>query len=905
MLRRLLRAALPVVLLHSSFFLSEAQAQAPKTYSSSEILLGLKKLNVLGSVLYIAAHPDDENTRLIAYMANGRLVETGYFSCTRGDGGQNLIGPELSEQLGVIRTQELLAARRIDGGRQFFSRANDFGFSKTPEETFKIWDKEQVLADMVWVIRQRRPDVLITRFPPDARAGHGHHTASAILAAEAFDAAGDPKRFPEQLQYVQPWQPKRLFWNTGSFFVKPGENMDGYLKLDAGGYNPLLGQSYGEIAARSRSQHRSQGFGSAAQRGEALEYLQLVKGEKATKDPLEGVDLTWNRVKGGAAVKKLLDEVIRKYDSSNPAASVAGLLKVRETLRRMALPSAPANEKLAAYSTENFWAAEKVAEIEQLVKVCLGLSLEFTAADPTLTSKSVPTITAQILQRAGAPLTLKQVGFLDELPAAKDAGTPLPLNVPVTRTFKTSEIGGFTLPLQGSLLLPDTASSQPYWLRVRGTVGMYAFPALPPAPQAAAPGSAEQWGGGAQTANSAPGPFTLAHLDTPWTNLVLLNNPENEPVLSGVVQLQYGAYELSYRVPVQYKRVDPAIGEIYQPLAVVPPVAVNVVGRAYVFADNQPKTVPVVLRAGRANASGAVALQVPAGWQVEPASIPFTLGSKDEERTVEFRVQPAANNQQSSGQLRAVATLDGQQYSRGIQQISYPHIPTQTLFPEATAPLVRLDVKRRKDEIGYLMGAGDDVPDALRQLGYRVTILKPEDVTEDRLKRFDAVVLGVRAYNTLDRLRVLQPTLLRYVEQGGNLVVQYTVNRGTVIPEIGPYPMQLSNDRVTVEDAPVTITRPQHPLMSTPNKITAEDFKGWQQEQGLYYPSSWDPKYQTVISSNDPGEKPKESAILVTEYGKGHYIYTGLSFFRELPAGVPGAYRLITNMIELRKDKAN
>lgn len=891
MLRRLLRAALPVFLLHSSFFLSEAQAQAPKTYTSSEILLGLKKLNVLGSVLYIAAHPDDENTRLIAYMANGRLVETGYFSCTRGDGGQNLIGPELREQLGVIRTQELLAARRIDGGRQFFSRANDFGFSKTPEETFKIWDKEQVLADMVWVIRQRRPDVLITRFPPDARAGHGHHTASAILAAEAFDAAGDPKRFPEQLQYVQPWQPKRLLWNTGSFFVKPGENMDGYLKLDAGGYNPLLGQSYGEIAARSRSQHRSQGFGSAAQRGEALEYLQLVKGEKATKDPLEGVDLTWNRVKGGAAVQKLLDEVIRKYDPGNPAASVAGLLKVRA-----ALP----------YAANPYWSEIKGQQIQELVVACLGLYAEATADVATLASNQDFILSLTLVNRGSADLRLvrrtwsRGFGF----PAPNKGQLDSVLNQPLlpNQPFISRSRQSIGLepskpywldngPGSSSLTLEDTAwgegdkTTWPAWLNPTRPAGMYALPHALYAGQEPERGYNNPLYKWPDLLGSATGPAL--------------------PLVTLVVRLGEKGEEIGFGIPVQYKRTDPALGELYQPLTVVPPVAVNISGRAYIFADNQPKTVPVVLRAGRANASGAVALQVPAGWQVEPASIPFTLGAKDEERTVEFRVQPAAGNHESSGQLRAVATLDGQTYSRGIQQISYPHIPTQTLFPEATAPLVRLDVKRRKDEIGYLMGAGDEVPEALRQLGYHVNLLKPEDVTEDRLKRFDAVVLGVRAYNTIERMKALQPVLLRYVEQGGNLVVQYTVSRGTVIPEIGPYPMQLSNDRVTVEDAPVTFLRPQHPLLNVPNKITSKDFEGWQQEQGLYYPSSWDPKYQPVISSHDPGEKPKESAILVAEYGKGHYIYTGLSFFRELPAGVPGAYRLITNMIELRKDKAN
>ncbi|KAA9332423.1 PIG-L family deacetylase [Hymenobacter busanensis] len=858
-LRRALLTALLV--LPAAFFGSEAQAQAPKTYSSSEILLGLKKLNVLGSVLYIAAHPDDENTRLIAYMANGRLLETGYFSCTRGDGGQNLIGPELREQLGVIRTQELLAARRIDGGRQFFSRANDFGFSKTAEETFKIWDKEQVLADMVWVIRQRRPDVLITRFPPDARAGHGHHTASAILAAEAFDAAGDPKRFPEQLQYVQPWQPKRLFWNTGSFFVKPGEDMSGYLKVDAGGYNALLGQSYGEIAARSRSQHRSQGFGSAATRGEALEYLQLVKGDKVSKDPFEGVDMSWNRVKGGAAVGKLLDEVIRKYDASKPEGSVPGLLKVREVLFGL----------LAKEDNGRFWQIEKLEELDALIKQSVGLHLEVTAASPSAVYMPSGTMavsaTYEIVNRSNLPIQLlaKQgvvgnealavtsISAMNGMHGNQGKRIDLPTNTRLTDTIS----------IKGSV--STALVSQPYWLRDAASIGMYSV---------------------------------KSQIDR--------GKAENDPAALVHFRFLVGGQMFMYNVPVQYKRVDPAFGEIYQPVAVVPPVAVNLVGRAYVFADNQPKTVPVTLKAGRANAKGTVALQVPANWKVEPASIPFDILNKDEERTVTFQMQPAdKNSPESSGQLRAVATLDGQPYTRGIQTINYPHIPVQTLFLEAVAPLVKLDLKRRNQEIGYLMGAGDEVPDALRQIGYNVTLLKPEDLNAGKLKRYDAVVLGVRAYNTIDRLKYLQKELLEYVEKGGNMVVQYTVNSRVVLPEIGPYSLKLSNDRVTVEDAPVTITKPQHPLMAAPNKITTKDFEGWQQEQGLYYPSSWDPKYQTVISSHDPGETPKESAILVTDYGKGHYIYTGLSFFRELPAGVPGAYRLITNMIELGKDKAN
>ncbi|TGD82807.1 PIG-L family deacetylase [Hymenobacter wooponensis] len=891
---RSFRAAFWALLLtQGSLFVDKAAAQAPKTYSSSEILLGLKKLNVLGSVLYMAAHPDDENTRLIAYMANGRLLETGYLSCTRGDGGQNLIGPELREQLGVIRTQELLAARRTDGGRQFFTRANDFGFSKTSEETFTIWDKEQVLADMVWVIRQRRPDVLITRFPPDARAGHGHHQASAILAAEAFDAAGDPKRFPEQLKYVQPWQPKRLLWNTGSFFVKPGENMDGYLKLDAGVYNPLLGQSYGEIAARSRSQHKSQGFGSSATRGEALEYLQYVKGDKPKADPFEGIDMSWNRVLNGAAVGKLIDEVIRKYDPSNPSASVAGLLKVREGILKLDYQAKALGGTGGFWLTPEYhWIKTKQEQIEELIRASLGLYMEATLPEPTIAPGQAVAARLDVLNRSAVPVTVRGAGALG-------FGRDTTLNT----TLSNEKTLSLRLPLRFAAQL---STSQPYWLREAGTVGMYRVPS-----------ELLLAAGGELRTAQVPGVATVPAQHLPdggggkqvqERNAMLLVNQQNliglpENPASAYIGLQVNVLgtPLFYSVPVQYKSTDPVEGEKYRPLAVVPPVAVNIGGRAYVFADDSPKTIPVTLRAGKASVKGSVALTLPTGWKAEPASFNFDISSKDAEQTVQFRVQPGAGAAEGKTELRAVATVEGQQYSRGYQAIAYNHIPTQILFPEAVAPLVKLDLKRKGQEIGYLMGAGDEVPDALRQIGYNVTLLKPEDITDQNLRRFDAVVLGVRAYNTLDRLKTLQPTLLRYVENGGNMVVQYVVNRGTVMPQIGPYPLTLSADRVTVENAAVTFLNSKQPLLNSPNKITAKDFEGWVQEQGLYYPSQWDAKYQTVLSSHDPNESAKESAILVADYGKGHYIYTGLSLFRELPAGVPGAYRLLTNMVSLGK----
>jgi len=887
-----LRAAarLCLALLTAYCALLTAQAQAPKTYTSSEILLGLKKLNVVGSVMYIAAHPDDENTRLLAYLANGRQLETSYFSCTRGDGGQDLIGPELREQLGVIRTQELLAARRIDGAHQYFSRANDFGFSKTSAETFTIWDKEQVLADMVWVIRQRRPDVLITRFPPDARAGHGHHQASAILAAEAFDAAGDPKRFPEQLKYVQPWQPKRLYWNTGSYFVKPGEKMDGYLTLDAGGYNPLLGQSYGEIAARSRSQHRSQGFGSAAQRGEATEYFQFVKGTPAKTDLFEGIDQTWNRVPGGAAVGKMVDEVIRKYDASNPSASVAGLLQLRTALDatfRQAQSDMIAKKSTLTKIDLNklyFWTSRKSVEVNTLIMASVGLYAEAVVREPIIAAGQSAIATVTLINRSPIPVLIKRISSLS---FSRDSTMQM-----VLAAGKTSS---FELPFSVS---SKVGTSQPYWLRLPNKVGMYELPD--------SVFFAERVTVHHVMANDklvSPG---LIASSTHSFNVIdrqqLIGSPENLPNVPISILLEIDKQPYYVFSPVQYKRTDPVLGELYQPLAIVPPVMVNIpAARAYVFADQQPKQVPVTLRAGQAGVAGSLALQVPSGWQAEPATVAFTLKNKDDEQTVNFTLRPLAGAAEGKAELRAVATVGTEHYSRGIQQIVYPHIPTQTLFPEATAPLVKLNVARgHTKNIGYLMGAGDEVPEALRQLGYAVSLLDPvTDLTAERLARYDAVVLGVRAYNVLDRLKTQQPALLKYVENGGTLLVQYVVNRGTVLPEIGPYPLTLSADRVTVENTPVTFLNPSSPVLNTPNKLTPADFAtGWVQEQGLYYPSAWDAHYQPVIASHDPGETDKQSAILVAPYGKGRYIYTGLSLFRELPAGVPGAFRVLANLVE-------
>ena len=811
--------------------LPAARAQAPAKPSAAKVLQDLKKLNVLGSVLYVAAHPDDENTRLIAYFANEKLYNTGYLAVTRGDGGQNLVGPEIREGLGLIRTQELLQARRTDGGKQFFTRANDFGFSKNPEETFTIWDKEQVLADMVYVIRKFRPDVMVTRFPPDGRAGHGHHSASAILAEEAFEAAANPKRFPEQLKYVEVWQPKRLLWNTGVWSFGSQAEFDKYvdelLKIDVGVYNPLLGKSYGEIAAESRSMHKSQGFGSSGSRGAALEYLKHTKGDQAAKSLFEGIDTSWGRVKGGGAVEKLIQKAIDTYNPVAPASVVPTLIAAKKELEKL---------------LDGYWKRVKLEELQDVLQHAMGLYIEVTANDYAATPGQPVALRVEAINRSEVPVTLQSVRYSF---ASQDTTLNQKLQNNEPLTYSTTA----TLPR-------SMVYSQPYWLRKPGTVGMFAV-----------------------------------------ENQLEVGMPENAPAAQATFALQVSGQPLEITVPVVYKRTDPVDGEVYRPFVVTPPVFVNVSESVYMFASQEPKQVQVLVKSGKNDIAGKVQLQLPKGWRAEPASVPFDLKNKGAEQRVTFTVHPPQEQQEAV--LKAVATINGEAYSKGLNVIDYSHIPAQVTLPEATAKIVKLDLKTKGQNIGYVMGAGDEIPISLQQIGYNVTLLQEADMRLPRLQQFDAIIVGIRAYNTVDRLKFYQPTLLDYVKNGGNLIVQYNTNHSLVLPEIAPYPLQLSRERVAVEDAEVRLLLPNHPVLNTPNKITQKDFEGWVQERGLYFASEWSKEYQAILSSNDPGEPAREGGLLIAPYGKGNYIYTGYSWFRELPAGVPGAYRLFANLISL------
>ena len=801
-----------------------------KQLNSSEIRLALKKLNHLGSVLYIAAHPDDENTRLIAYMANEQKVRTAYLSLTRGDGGQNLIGTEKGPLMGLLRTQELLEARKIDGGEQFFTRAVDFGYSKTAEETFSKWDKDKILADVVWTIRQFKPDIIITRFPPDKRAGHGHHTASALLAAEAFDLAGDSNSYTNQLKYVSTWQPKRMFLNGSTWWDKElQKKVDGnpkkYTAIDIGTYNTLLGKSYAEIAAESRSMHKSQGFGTSKERGSKLEYLELIKGDPITSSIFDGIDLTWNSIEGGSAIENLLNEANTDFDAEHPEKIVPTLTQVYQLLTK--LPNT------------NRWKQSKLQELQHLIESCLGLFVEVTANDYNAAIGNKVRLTTAVLNRSDLKLALVSINYGEK-------------DTTIETLLQNNQLFSF----QHQLTCSKKETTHPYWLN-----------------------------------HNFEGTYQV-------NDQHLIGSPENEPTITARFTFKINGIELPVVRPVVYKWTDRVKGEIYRPFVLVPKVTANIADQVYVFASDQPKTIRIYLTAHQANIKGTISLQLPSGWDSEPNSISYEMTTKNEEKIVIFKVTPPLN--ESVGE--AIIQLNNETKNvKSLVNITYDHLSTQTLLPLAKAKLVRLNVATKGKSIGYIKGAGDEIPIALEQLGYTVKPLDETTIKNSDLAIYDAIICGIRAYNTNDYMANVHTKLMEYVKNGGNYVVQYNTNRGVDTKIIGPYPFQLSRDRVTVEEANTTFLAPHHNLLNTPNKITPKDFEKWVQERGLYFPNKWDERYTAILGWNDPNEEITKGSLLVANYGKGSFIYTGISFFRELPAGVPGAFRLFANIVSYNK----
>ncbi|WP_309640517.1 PIG-L family deacetylase [Flavobacterium sp.] len=828
------------------FSIPNSIAQQPQKPDAVAIYNQIQKLNFLGSVLYIAAHPDDENTRLISYLSNEKKARTGYLSLTRGDGGQNLIGPELRELLGVIRTQELIEARKIDGGEQFFSRANDFGYSKNPDETLAIWNKEQVLSDIIYVIRKFQPDVIINRF--DARSPgttHGHHTSSAILSLEAFDQSNNPNIFPNQLTSVGVWQPKRAFFNTSWWFYGSKEKFEktdksNLMALSIGVYYPSLGKSNQEIAALSRSRHQSQGFGSTGTRGDEQEYLELLKGEtpqdtrgaaelsEAKSNIFEGIDTSWNRVKGGKAIGDLLSNVEKNFDFKNPQTSIPDLVKAYSLIIKL---------------DDTHWKTIKSEEIKKIIAACSGLYLEAVANNQELTPNATLKIKLEAINRSAVPMQLTSVSTFP----TSNASIP-------QSDLKTNTLQNFDLEFN----VPESITyTQPYWLAEKGTVGMYRV----------------------DDQNNIGKPDVIREVK------VTFNVAINDVVIP-------------FEREVVYKTNDDVKGEVYKPLDIVPDVTTSIKNKVVLFNDGKTKTIEVKIKSGKDNIKGDLQLELPENWKHTPQSIPFTLTKKGEEQTVAFQITPPKNAEEITA--KCIAIVDGKRFDKEQYNINYEHIAKQQVLKPSEAKLIKLDIKIGKEKIAYIMGAGDEVPKCLTQMGYDVSIIKPEEITAEKLLNFNVVMTGIRAYNTVQALAFKQDILFDFVKSGHTMIAQYNTLDDFVTPNIAPFPMKVSRDRVTEENATVTFLAPQHPILNTPNTITTKDFEGWKQEQGLYYPNEWDAAFTPIIASNDKGETPKKGAILVAKCGKGNYIYTGLSFFRELPEGVSGAYRLMANMISLK-----
>ncbi len=822
------RSALAALVLTTALLGAHPSAAQELTMDSAALAHALDRLARTGRVLYVAAHPDDENTRLLAYLANGLHLGATYLSMTRGGGGQNLIGGEQGELLDVIRTEELLAARRLDGASQRFTRMRDFGYSKTARETLALWDHDQALADVVWIIRTLQPDVIITRFdekPPN----HGHHTASAILAREAFEAAADPARFPEQLaRGVTAWKADRLLHNVPQW--REGPPPAGAVSLDVGAYDARLGLSYGELAAQSRSQHKSQGFGVPGERGPLVERFLSVSGRAVTKDPLEGLDFGWTRY--GPPAKPLvvaLDKARATLDRDRPELALPALLEVHRALA--ALPDEPRTR-------------DARRELDRIIVAASGLFVRATAAKPSAVPGSTVPIKVELVMRRAAGLRAEKVVFPG---GVTEVGAALALD-------EKKE-------LSRDVALPaDAPISAPYWL-----------------------------------AQGVEAPARQAVADP-----TLVGQPEGPAPLSVTVELKAGDRVVRVEAPVMFAWTDRVHGERLRRFVIVPPATVTPTREAIMFRGGRAASLSLVVRAGQDALDANVVLPLPEGWRASPAAQPVKLAKAGDETTVRFEITPPAGAAATS--IAPAVELAGQRWSHRQDVIDYPHIPMQVVLQPARVKLVPLALELPKGVVGYVQGSGDTIPADLEHVGMKVELLDDELLRGGDLKRYAAIVLGIRAYNTRPVLRGAHARLMAYVAQGGTVIVQYNTNsRWDVLDaSIGPYPLEIGRDRVTDERAEMVPVDPKNPVLTTPNRLGPADYQGWVQERGLYFASKYAPEYQPVFRIADPDEAPLQGGLLVAPHGKGRHIYTGLAFFRQLPAGVPGGYRLLVNLIGAR-----
>ncbi len=825
--------------LHSASF-----AQVPETYSSSDIYMQLKKLNVLGSVLYIAAHPDDENNGFLPYLAKERLYRTGYLSLTRGDGGQNLIGSEQGIELGLIRSQELLAARRIDGAEQFFSSAYEFGFSKSASEALSIWDKDLVLSDMVYVIRKFQPDILITRFPADARAGHGHHWASAVLANEAFTAAADPNKFPEQFKLgVKPWQAKRILVNGFNF----GNNtVTGPLKLDAGGYDPLIGKSPGDLGGEARSMHKSQGEGRPRRKGEIIENFMTTGGDTAHNDIMEGVVTDWTRIAGGQEVQTKINDAIKQFNFEHPENSVDALLGIYKSIEGL--------------DYKDMWKQQKLDEVKNLLMNCSGIFAEATTRDEFVLRGDTATINCTINKRNNIDAQLLRVSV---------NGVPKE----VSQSLKTNQ--NYSYDIKKEVFEPPIASAtQPYWLQHPQTKGNFNI-----------------------------------------TNPLLVGKAWNDALMNAVFEIKIKDMMIIVTRPVQYKYIDPVKGEVYQPFIMIPHLSLWVSPHVALL-DVKPEkekfsadSIYIKYKSNFTQANLPVTLYI----LQDTVKTVFEKQSRDFEKgktyTIALPIKKWYNvNKGEYIEAAMRFNLNGKDhvYSQYFKSIEYDHIPNIHFSIKDRIKFVNEEVKTVGKKIGYINGAGDLIPEALKEMGFEVKTLTESDITDAGLKPFDAIIIGIRAHNIYEYLSEKNDVLNNYVMNGGNLISQYIKSNqvGSKRLKLGPYPFSISaQSRVTEEEAPVTFLLPQHPVLNYPNKITDKDFAGWIQERSTYQVDQADPHFEMPLAMNDTNEKTSNGSLAIAKYGKGNFAYVSLVLFRQLPAGNGGAFRIMANLVALPKNQ--
>jgi len=811
-----------------------SQNQSPQ--NAIEIYRDLQALNVLGTVMYIAAHPDDENTRLISYFSNKIHAQTYYLALTRGDGGQNLLGSDLKEALGIIRTQELLKARSIDGGQQRFTRAVDFGYSKSPEETLSIWNKDSVLSDMVWTIRKIKPDIIINRFDHrTAGTTHGHHTASAMLSLEAFDMAADPSKFSNQLLQTEVWQPQRLFFNTSWWFYGSRDafkkaDKSNLMTFDIGEYYPQLGLSNSEIASLSRSQHKSQAFGNTPRRGKQMEYLEIIKGGlPQTNNIFEDINTSWSRIKGGKAINNLVNDIISDFDFSRPYRSVPKLIE--------------AHTKIQELNNEH-WKQIKTQEINDIIISCLGLYIESVTEQAYANTNETIKVKTEIVNRSPIDVQLLKI---------KTKGKNL-LPAPVYLDNNQALYNTF------SIQVPDS-KSLPYWLNKPSNKGLY------------------------QVENKS-----------------LIGLPTTPNPLQFEYVIRIDGQNIKLESEVFYKYNDPVDGEVFEEFEILPQISILPSNQVVIFKNAEHKNISVQVQSFTDDFEGELNLGLPEDWMVSPTKYDFHFRSKGEIKSFNFQVSPPKKNQKVSANF----TVNSNQveYSKQIKILDYNHIPKQYFVQDAKSAFVNINVNNKSSLIGYIKGAGDKIPQNLENLGFRVKTIDLNTIySTDELQSYDAIVLGIRAYNTEEQLITKNEILFDYVKEGGTLLTQYTTTYGLLTDKISPLTLNLSRKRVTNEEAKVNFLEPEHPVLNYPNTITSADFKGWVQERGLYFPDDWSNSLTPILEIQDYSEEPTKGSLLVGKYGKGFYIYTGLSLFRQLPAGVPGAFRLMSNLLSIQTDE--